>query len=387
MKKVLILFSLSLIISLTGYAQNNKRTSAYMYMQNDEYEKALEAINQAIQHPKTEQDSRTWLYRGQIYYNIAIDTTGAYVDLVEGDPAIIAAESFINAKKYDDKDRNANEILNYCSFLANYFYNTGINAYNMAGVNNGNNEKDFSEAVDNFIQYGNMTELINNYDTTSAYLVGMCAVLAKEYDVADEYLQKCIDLSFNEPNVYLYYSRSLKSQSDTTASYEIILAGRELFPENLSLMLEEAQYYLDTNENEKLQVVLNSAIDADPENANLYRVIGQTYENLGDQEKAIESYEKAIELDPAFFEAQYNLAAIYINTASLIIQEANNLDLSEQTKYDEMIAEAQEILKQALPYLEKAYEINPNDQDLINSLKEVYANLKMNEKLEELMDK
>ncbi len=52
MKKVLILLSLSLLISLGSFAQKNKRTSAYMYNKNKQYEKAVEAINEAIKHQK-----------------------------------------------------------------------------------------------------------------------------------------------------------------------------------------------------------------------------------------------------------------------------------------------------------------------------------------------
>ena len=64
----MILLSVSIFICLGSYAQKNKRTSAYMYNKNKQYDKAIVAINEAIVHPKTINDAKTWVYRGNIYY-------------------------------------------------------------------------------------------------------------------------------------------------------------------------------------------------------------------------------------------------------------------------------------------------------------------------------
>ncbi|MCP4911128.1 MAG: hypothetical protein GY907_10530, partial [Bacteroidetes bacterium] len=67
--------------------------------------------------------------------------------------------------------------------------------------------------------------------------------------------------------------------------------------------------------------------------------------------------------------------------------EANNLPFEEQKKYEIIKGEADANLNKALPFLEKSHEIDPDDQVIIGALKEAYANLKMNDKLKELMDK
>ena len=64
MKRIIVLVGLSILISLGGYAQKNKRTIAYMYSQNGELAKAKEAIDEASQHAKTMHDAKTWLYAG-----------------------------------------------------------------------------------------------------------------------------------------------------------------------------------------------------------------------------------------------------------------------------------------------------------------------------------
>ena len=72
MKKILVTISLIAFVFSIGLGQTNKRTSAYMYNKNKQYDKAKEAIDEAILHPKTENDAKTWMYRGIIYYNIAM---------------------------------------------------------------------------------------------------------------------------------------------------------------------------------------------------------------------------------------------------------------------------------------------------------------------------
>lgn len=368
---------LSLLINLGGYAQKQKRTSAYMYNKNGQYDKAMEAINEAINNPKTEQDAKTWMYRGIIYYNISRDTS-ATVNALEPNAANIAVESFSKAKQLDVKNDNEGEIAMYLINLTNDFYKKGADNFTSS---------DYGSAVKNFKQAFAIAEMDNRFDTIAAFNVGMSGMHAEEPVVAAEYLQKCIDAKFKDSRVYLYYSRVQKQLGDTTSSFAALELGRELFPNEKSLQLEEAQLYLETGNNDKLINSLKQAIASDSQNPNLYRVLGQTYENLGDVDNAILSYKQAIEIKPDFGDAIFNLGAIYVNRASILYTEANNLPFEETEKYERIKGEADADLHLALPYLEKSLELNPGDDVVIGALKEAYVNLKMNDKLKELSDK
>ena len=376
MKKLVILLSLSILISLGSYAQKNKRTSANMYNKNKQYEKAKLAIDEAITHPKTEKDSRTWMYRGIIYYNIASDTSAAIRNLAP-DAAEIAVKSFTKAKEYDEKDASQGEIAMYLLNLTNIFYQRGADGFR---------DSDFESALINFKQAFDIAQMDGKFDTIAAFNIGMSGIYSDNPTVAIEYLKKCVDVKFMDPRVYLFYARAEKQLGDTIKSFEILTLGREVFPEENSLQLEEAQLYLETGNNDKLVNSLKESIASDPSNPNLYRVLGQTYENIGDDSAAIESYKQAIEIHPDFTDAIFNLGAIYVNRASVLYTEANNLPFEEDKKYQKMKGEADADLHLALPYLEKSLELNPGDKIIIAALKEAYANLKMNDKLKELMD-
>lgn len=373
----MILLSISILISFGSYAQKNKRTSAFMYNKNKQFDKAISAINEAITHPKTENDAKTWLYRGIIYYNVAMDTATAIRNL-DPDAAEKAVESFAKAKQYDEKNSFQGEIAMYLLNLTNIFYQKGADGFR---------NNDFEGALINFKQAFDIAQLDGNFDTIAAFNIGMSGIYSDNPDIAVEYLKKCVDAKFMDPRVYLFYARAEKQKGDTLKAFEVLTLGREYFPDESSLQLEEAQLYLETGNNDKLINSLKESIASDPTNPNLYRVIGQTYENIGDEDLAIESYKKAIELDPDYADAIFNLGAIYVNRASALYTEANNLPLEEDKKYQKLKDEADAYLHLALPYLEKTIELNPDDKIVIAALKEAYVNLKMNDKLKDLMNK
>jgi tetratricopeptide (TPR) repeat protein len=105
---------------------------------------------------------------------------------------------------------------------------------------------------------------------------------------------------------------------------------------------------------------------------------------MAEYDKAEEYYKKAAEIKPDFFEAYYNIGAIYVNKAAEFQAMANDLPLNETEKYDEFSAQAAENLEKAVPWLEKGLEVKPDDQPTIYALKEAYARLKMDDKLQDL---
>jgi len=380
MKKILVTISLIAFVFSIGLGQTNKRTSAYMYNKNKQYDKAKEAIDEAILHPKTENDAKTWMYRGIIYYNIAM-SEDEQVKALAPDAPEISYESLLKSKQLDDKKQLDVETSIYLIQLTNLFYQRGADGFQ---------NSDYAVAIKNFTIAYKIAEADGRFDTIAAFNIGMSGVYSEDKTLAEStmpYLKKCIDVNFMDPRVYLFYARSEKQIGDTTAAFATLEKGRVLFPQELSLQLEQSQLYLETGQNEKLIASLKEAIEADPTNENLYRGLGQTFENVGDKENAIMYYRKAIEINPDFGDAIFNLGAIYVNDAAELYTEANNLPFEEQKKYDELKKQADDNLYKALPYLERSLELNPTDQVVISALKEAYANLKMNEKLNSLMEK
>ncbi len=381
MKKIAIFLSTALfLIAMNGFAQKSARTSAFFYNQNGQLDKAKVEIDKASQHPKTMNDPKTWLYRGIIYYGIATSPLPAYKNL-DTNAAVKALQALEKAKELDKKGKYKQDINLNLSNMTNVFYKIGADRFNA---------KDYKKSIKAFEYAYRVAQDKGSFDTVAAFNVGMSAVLAKKPDVASKYLKECIDRNFNDPRLYMFYERSLKQLGDTTGAMQALVLGRKRYPDNLKLLLEEAQTYLERGESDKLITSLKEAIakdTANPNNANFNFLIGKSYDDEGNVDTAELYYKRAIKINPKFFEVYYNIGAIYVNRASENQKEANDLPLSATKKYNILNNKANDALKLALPWLEKALELHPADQPTIRALKEAYARLKMNDKLKEMNNK
>lgn len=111
--------------------------------------------------------------------------------------------------------------------------------------------------------------------------------------------------------------------------------------------------------------------------------IGAEIDALGNV--VIEQLTKATELQPA--EAKYFnlLGSIYDVKANVIFNQGNEqADLAQADKLQE---QAREIWRLALPYMEKATELTPDNRDAWATLSRVYIRLGMTEKAQEAMKK
>lgn len=87
---------------------------------------------------------------------------------------------------------------------------------------------------------------------------------------------------------------------------------------------------------------------------------------------------KALSIDPSYFDANYNLGAMYFNDAVQGINEANDMwkprmTKAESAKQKALEEAAKEKFIEARPFLEAALEANAEDLDTVRSLRDIYA--------------
>ncbi len=373
---------MSLLFISAGFAQKSNRTSAYMYKEKGQLESAKKAIDKAVQNEKTKNDSKTWLYYGEIYYDIATSPLPQFRKL----DSLAATKAFMGLKKAktldasSKKKRVSKEADEYIKKLSAVFYAKGAQVFK---------QQNYDRAIEYFKDAFQVSKELGSFDTTAAFNVGITGVLGKEPKIAAEYLKKCVDVNFKEPKLFIYYNRALQQLGDTAGAESAIKLGRSRFPGNLSLLLEQAQIYLERGQSRQLISSLKEAIARKPDNpsnVNFNFLIGKSYDDMGITDTAAMAYKEAIKINPKFFEAYYNIGAIFVNKAAKLQKEANNLPLSKTKEYNTLNNEANVNLIKAIPWLEKALAINPNDKPTISGLKEAYARLKMKDKLKELMN-
>jgi tetratricopeptide (TPR) repeat protein len=136
---------------------------------------------------------------------------------------------------------------------------------------------------------------------------------------------------------------------------------------------------------------LKSAIEKEPTNVGLYVTLGNVYDNLYQREIAAKNetkskeyfdlalnyYQQANKLDPKNVDATYAMGALYYNKAALLTQELNALpeDFSAAgtKKYNELKDKVMALFESALPYFKKAESLDPNDQNTLIALSEIFA--------------
>ena len=157
------------------------------------------------------------------------------------------------------------------------------------------------------------------------------------------------------------------------------------FPGDKNVTLQLIDLYIKAGKNEDALKNLEVAKAADPGNYSLYFAEGIIYLNENKFDQSIEDLTKSVELKSDLYDSQYGLGAAYINKASDMFVKAN--DIMDVNKYNAAIEEAMAVFAKALPYMEKANELKPDDLFAMRSLKELYYRLKMTDKYDAIKAK
>ncbi len=172
-----------------------------------------------------------------------------------------------------------------------------------------------------------------------------------------------------------------------------IKEARKKAPNDMELLKAEAIVYEESGDKENYLKILDELIRKDPENAEAYYVIlGDNALEEKEEEKAREYYEKAIESNPKSVTAYNGIANSYLNKQEAIVEEMNSLGMSkaDTEKYNKLSEDRNDLLKTALPYLEKALENAPESVELMQTLYQINSQLKNEEeasKYKSMMEK
>ncbi|MBU1010756.1 MAG: hypothetical protein KKD74_11520 [Bacteroidetes bacterium] len=381
MKKIAILLVM-ILAGLGTYAQKSERTNAFMYNKNGQYDKAREAIDKAIVHEKTLNDPKTWMYRGIIYLNITFND-----EFKSLDPNALqkSLESFIKAKELDpeDKEGMAMDINPRIDAIGQKYFEMGVQGFN---------NQDYNTALLNFNKAADVATYNNKVDTLALLNSGLSSIKGENFKQAIVSYNKLLDMNFSEPDIYKNLALAYRSLDDKENMLAVIKKGRAKFPEDPGLLLEEINSYLAMGQGEKVIDDLKDLVVRDPSNYSIFFVLGTIYGDetdsvLYNSKLAEDYYLKAIEINPEYYDAIYNLGALYINESNKIQVKANDLPLSDTKSYEKYTEQANVIIRKALPYLEKANELMPNNEETITVLKTIYVRFKMDDKLKALTGK
>lgn len=154
-------------------------------------------------------------------------------------------------------------------------------------------------------------------------------------------------------------------------------AAKKSNPNDAALMQEEANMFYKLGNLEKYQELMQAIVANDPENPDLLYNLGVSAARLGDNEKAIEYYNKALEIKPDYTSAQINIASIILSGEVALNEEMNSLGTSnaDYKRFDVLKKQKQDLYRKAVPYLEGALESKPDNPDAVRTLMQIFYQL------------
>ena len=430
MKKTIQLLALA-VLPLMGVAQKAKVQNAWRALNDyestlsdkpdfDYLKKAKENIDLAVAHEDTKNQAKTYAYKCRIMYNMyqfnlraeqkKLEATvldkNARIEASYGSTPLTEFEEAGNAldkiKEMDPKYfDNIMEVMKGGNMpseddlkLANVAAQLKFESSNIAIGKYKN--KDYEKSSEYFYKAAVMNSVMTGKkDTAGFYNACISAQKAKNYTKMIDYNKKMIDQKISSPYNYQTIYDAKLAQKDTVGALEYLKSGRKLFPNDVYLMNRETEIFLQKGQQDKALANLEAAILKEPNNAQLELVLGNVYDNLANPKgksgkdttkpadfdnlvmKAADHYKKAIDLKPSnqdsYFNALYNIGALYNNYGGTLQTQANNLPAAQvKTKGKELEAKSQENYKNAIPYLEQALSIKADDKSCMIALRKLY---------------
>ncbi len=173
---------------------------------------------------------------------------------------------------------------------------------------------------------------------------------------------------------------------DTEKAITAVKEAREVAPDEVNLILTEANLHIKLGNKEEFAKLMNEALALDPKNPSLYFNLGVISGEQGEKEKAKDYYRKCIQLDPSYVDAYINLGSVYLEDDKELVEEMNK-NLNDFDKYDEIKAKQSNLYKEVIPFYEKAYELRPDDIDTVRTLMSLYENTEMDDKFKMMKEK
>ena len=209
-----------------------------------------------------------------------------------------------------------------------------------------------------------------------AFNQALAAWQAEKLEEALNAFRKAKNFGYNKKQLYDYAIGVATGLKNQEAILELAEEALPLYgKEDPMYMGQVVNYYLQNKQFDKANSVIDAAIAQEPGNAQYYVIKGVLYENSEDpatKALAKETYKKAMELDPQNAQAVYNYGRQICEEAYKLSDNAPSRQDEYNVYYSEKI---KPLFEQAATILEQAYQLDPDNSDVLKFLENVYYNL------------
>jgi len=411
MKSKYVILASALLISVATFAQKDQIKSAEKALKGGDAQGAITILNDAenmVANAKDVEQAQFYSVKANAY----LDLANKKID--ESKNLSLAAENYkklIDVEKASGKLKYSTQAAASITEIKGKLINSAI-----ADSQSGKNVDGAKKLYDAY--------LLDKKDTINLYYAASTAVNAQDFDLALPMYEELKQLNYsgkgtsytavnkisgNEDGFNSAKDRDLavklgtheKPQTEAIPSKrgeiyknlalilvqkgrsedakKAIADARKANPDDTSLILTEANLYLESKDFETYKKLVGEALQKEPNNADLVFNLGVLSANAKNNADAEKYYLKAIEINPNYTNAYLNLAALKLEAEKPIIDEMNKLGTSakDMKRYDVLKAQRESVFKGVIPYLKKANELDPKNEDVSKTLLGVYKALEM----------
>ena len=241
--------------------------------------------------------------------------------------------------------------------------------------------------------FGNLYNAGMQYTMHASSLEGEEAIAA--FERGEKIFNEALAAGYNDEagNIYYflfhsYYGQREKNREEYLAkSKEALLTGIKLYPKNTTILDGLMNFYtaeVGVGDPAELTEMIEKSLQDDPTNYDLWFGRGRVYNAMKNYDECIKSFEKCAEIDPNGFESNFYVAYFIIEKANALVETLNSTPNMSYEAYNAENEKINLVFAEAIPWLEKAHELNPTDIASIEYLNGICFRLR---EMEGMMDK
>jgi tetratricopeptide (TPR) repeat protein len=397
-----------LLATVFVYGQKKELNNAFNFYLNGYLDRAKDAVDKAVLNDETAKDAKAWMYRGNIYLRLAdIKAKAQQFERAKKDslekkkPAPVLTKDQQNEMEYANLCSNCAEIafdaymkafeldpkitvgsmgidnpekgLQYC---AGYMYSEAIALFE---------DKKYEDAYVILLKASKADEKLEHI----TFLLAYTASLTGKTDVAKTNYNSLIRKKTKDVKVYRYLAEVYKSENDTVRMLKVMQDAEPTFfagdSVNKDFALAYSSFLSWAGKADEAADVIERALEKYPDDYILLISYG-TELSTDKQYATAEKYlKRALELQPNEYIALFNLGNCYYNNYVDVRNSLKNID--NDAEYNRLKDEPKRLAELALPYLEKAHELDPKDKSTMSMLRTIYLQLNLTDKYKEIDEK
>lgn len=334
----------------------------------EDLERGIKCTDEAAVNESTSGKWKTWLYRGELYTLVFMDST---LKKQYGNAGFEAIKAFkklheINDPKFKDWD----EAFKYLVPLATKTFNEGVDQFQ---------GKNYAQAYQYFYAIKDINGVLQakgkEVNIDLAVALKNAAIAAENAGDKEGAAKVYKDWLALKPEAVAYgaYAALLRRNGSKEEAVKVMDEGLTKFPNDANLLVEKINIYLEAAQYPEALTYVNNLLAVEPKNDGAMFIKGLAYEKIGNEDSVVFYYLKSAELNPKNVKPWNNLGALYVNKANALVEQMNKLGntSADTKKYEELKLERKELYKKAKPYLEKAKELEPDDAQIVRDRKSV----------------